>query len=730
LLASGWLVCDAAALAAAAAEAPLGVARQTESSPVVDGAVIDDPAWENVEALSSFWQATPDEGSPASERTEVRIVYDKETLYFGVLCYDREPSKIIVSDSRRDAPLDDTDSFQIILDTYLDRQNGFVFGTNPAGIEYDAQVSNEGQGGDRSQNRQQGGAGSGFNINWDGRWTVRARLTDFGWSAEFAIPFRTLRYAHGGAQTWGLNLQRNIRRRNEVSYWAPLTRQFKIYRLSSAGTLRGVSVPSQRNLKLTPYLLGVSKRDYARDQESRYDGDVGGDLKYSLTPSLTLDLTLNTDFAQVEVDEQQINLDRFNLFFPEKRPFFLENAGQFTTGSGGDVELFFSRRIGIGAGGRVIPIVGGGRVSGKVAGMTVGLLDMQTRSLSGVAPENNFGVARLSRDLKNRSGLGMLFVNRQATSGPNQASNWNRTYGVDGRLGLGRYAQLVGFAAKTSSPGQAKNEHAYQLGWIHNSPGWELNAKYTEVGAGFNPEAGFLRRTAFRKPEALIFRRYRPRDFLGLLEIRPHTNYRGYWAPDGFHETGFWHWDAHWEWRNSWEVHTGVNFTHEGVRQRFEIYPGVFVPAGRYDHQETQIVFRTNQGAPLALDSTVVIGGFFGGHRYSIRPTLKARLGETFTTDVRWERNDVELPSGGFVSDLVRTRVSYSFTPRVFVQALLQYNSSIDSWSTNLRFGWLNAAGSGLFVVYNETRDVAGANLGLKDRSLALKFSRLIDVLD
>ena len=303
-------------------------ASRVPRAPVIDGDVLGDPAYEDAPVAGDFRQTTPDEGQASSERTEVRIVYTDDTLYFGVVCYTRNPGTIIVADSRRDSQMNDTDSFQIILDTFLDQQNGFVFGTNPAGVEYDGQVTNEGQGSGRmggggGGGRQQRGSGGGFNLNWDGAWQVTARVTEIGWTAEFGIPFRTLRYPGGSTQTWGVNFQRNIRNRNERSFWAPLPRQFNLNRLSLAGVLQGLEVPGQGNLKLTPYVLGDAVRSATRS-ETVSTGDFGVDLKYSVTPGMTLDLTANTDFAQVEVDEEQINLDRFNLFFPEKRPFFLE----------------------------------------------------------------------------------------------------------------------------------------------------------------------------------------------------------------------------------------------------------------------------------------------------------------------------------------------------------------------------------------------------------------------
>jgi hypothetical protein len=478
-----------------------------------------------------------------------------------------------------------------------------------------------------------------------------------------------------------------------------------------------------------PYALAGASRDFVRSRDD-WDHHVGGDLKYSVTPSLTLDATVNTDFAQVEVDEQQVNLDRFNLFFPEKRPFFLENAGQFAVGTPAEVELFFTRRIGIGPSGEVVPIVGGGRLSGKVRGINVGLLDMQTRALEGTAPANNFAVARLSRDLPNRSGMGALFVNRQGGGEQAPAGDHNRTYAADGHWGIGRYGLVSGYLARTATPGVTRGDHAYNLGVTYESPAWEFLGKFTEIGEGFNPEVGFLTRRGYRKPEVRIFHRRRMGGWLGLHEIRPHLSYRGYWKPDGFHETGFLHIDNHLEWRNAYELHTGLNLTREGLRRPFEIYPGVIVPPGTYDHREAQIVFMTNRGARASLETSLIAGGFFGGRRASLTPLLRMRAGNAFITEMQWQRNDVDLPGGSFVTNLARLRLSYSFTPRLFVQTLVQYNDLIDNWSTNLRVGWLQTANTGLFVVFNENREVGGLPTGVRDRSLVVKFSRMVDILD
>jgi hypothetical protein len=725
----------AGATARAADEArPQAVAVPVQTAPVIDGNVLDDPAWKTVPAVDAFWQLTPNEGEPASERTEVRVAFTADALLVGVVCHDREPARIIVSESRRDSPLDESDSFQLVLDTYRDGQSGFVFGTNPAGIEHDGQVTNEGREADLGPGRQATTV-AGYNLNWDAAWQVRTATGDFGWSAEFAIPFRTLRYARGGSQVWGLNFQRNIRRRNESSFWAPLPRQYDLYRVSVAGTLAGLDVPGQRNLKLTPYALAGHERDFVGARRD-WDHHVGGDLKYSVTPSLTLDATVNTDFAQVEVDEQQVNLDRFNLFFPEKRPFFLENAGLFTLGTPGETEVFFTRRIGIGPGGEVVPILGGGRLSGKIAGFNVGLLDMQTQAVERplgvgeVIPSTNFGVVRLSRDLPNRSGFGALFVNRQGTGGHAPARDYNRSFGVDGRWGIGRYVQLSGYGARTVTPGITRDDHAWHFGASYLSPSWDIYGRFTEVGEGFNPEVGFLSRRGFRKPEFLVYHVKRMNGWLGLHEIRPHVSYRGYWKPDGFHESGFVHLDTHWEWRSGYEFHTGVNLSNEGLRTPFEISPGVVVPPGRYEHAEVQLVFNTNMGAPVSLENRLVVGGFFGGRRVTLEPELRMRAGQVFNAEVALQRNDIDLPGGDFRTNLLRIRLSYSFTTRLFVQSLVQYNDRLDNWSTNLRLGWLQTANTGLFIVYNENREVGGLPLGTRDRSVALKFSRMVDVLD
>ncbi len=709
---------------------PVARAVRLQAVPVLDGDVAGDPAWDGLPAAADFRQNTPDEGDPSTEKTEVYVGYTDDVLYLGVRCHDREPAGIIVADSRRDASLEDTDSFRVIFDTYSDGQSGFVFGTNPAGIEFDGQVTGAIEGGLSS--------GNTFNRNWDTAWEVRALISEDGWSAEFAIPFRSLRFPGGEDRRWGVNFQRNIRRRNESAFWAPLPRQFNLYWVSEAGALEGLETPSPRNLQVTPYVLADGRRRAAVapggfDAETTSDSEAGLDLKYSVTPSLTLDATYNTDFAQVEADEQQINLDRFNLFFPEKRPFFLENSGLFSVGVPEELELFFSRRIGLGPGGQEIPIEAGLRLTGKLGqGNSIGLLAMRAEEADGVAPRNDFAVARFTRDLPNRSSIGAIFVTRNGAEDLAGADDTNRTFGVDGRWGIGEFGQVLGFFAKTETPGIDENDHAFRVGTRYDSETWIASINYTEVAEGFNPEVGFLARTGYRKVDGRALYRWRPENLWGLHELRPHVSYSGFWDFDDFQESGFLHVDNHWEWKNGYEFHTGVNFRQEGVKEPFEIFPGVIVPVGSYSEEEVSLVFQTNEGAAVSFETRFELGGFFGGDFVRVAPELEWRVNEAFNAELEWNHIDIDLPGGSFETNLGRLRASYSFNPRVFVQALVQYNDRADAWATNLRFGWLQRANTGFFIVYDEIRDIGdrgGAGTGIPGRNLIVKYSRLIDLL-
>ena len=708
-------------------ERPVHYATSLDTDPVIDGEVIGDPIWQKISPVTDLKQIRPNYGAPVSEKTEIRIAYTAKMFYLSVVCYDRNADQIVVSDSRRDADLNDEDSFLFIVDTYNDQQNGFLFGTNAQGMEYDAQIDNEGKG-NFNTNRQQGGVIGGTNLNWDATWSVKTQLGDYGWSAEFAIPLRSLRFAQGQDRTWGLNFRRNISKNTETAFWTTLPLGFDEKRLSLAGKLKGLNLKSPKNLKLIPYVLGqVLNNDAIDPSETDTNFEVGMDVKYSLTPSLTLDLTYNTDFAQVEVDDQQINLDRFNLFFPEKRAFFLENAGQFTVGSPGEVDLFFSRRIGLGEDGSVVPIIGGGRVSGKINQTNIGLLTMFTDDIADQGIEkNNFSVIRVNHDFQGkRSSLGGAFISRDGLG--DTMGDYNRVFALDGRWGLGNKAQITGFVAKSTTPGIEDNDHAFKLLANYNWDGWNVQAAYTEVGEGFNPEVGFLQRTAFRKPEALIFKAHRFNNAGNFLEIRPHTSYRGYWNFDDQLITSFWHIDNHWVWKSGFEIHTGINFTAERVLNEFNI-GDVPVTTGYYNNEELQLVLITNPNNALSFNTRTIIGGYFGGDRIANSGTVNYRIGDKFNSSLVFSHNIIDLPTGDLTAFVGGLRLAYSFTPRMFLQSLIQHNNVSNITSANIRFGWLQNANTGLFVVVNVVKDDDMLDM-INNQTITVKYTHRFDLI-
>jgi len=703
------------------AERPVVRALPLQTAPLLDGSVLDDPAWRGAVPASGFWQVQPNEGQVSTQKTEVFIGFLENNLYIGVVAYDDDPDGIIVSDGRRDSDLSESDSFRVLIDGLLDRQNGLVFGTNPVGMEYDAQVVKEAASGD-----------TGFNLNWDASWRVKAQISAIGWSAEMQIPFKTLRYGNGDEQSWGINFQRNIRRNNEVAYWAPLTRQYNLNRVSEAGTVEGINPPKSRNLKFTPYALGRARRG-GELEGTETDIEIGFDAKYSITPSLTLDVTYNTDFAQVEADEQQVNLDRFNLFFPEKRPFFLENAGQFTVGDSGEAQLFFSRRIGIGEDGDVIPIEGGARVSGKIGNSTnVGFLYMSSEAVDEIAPGNQFTVARINQEMGNRSSLGAIFVERKGDGSflVPEVSDKNRTYGLDGRLGIGENTLINAWAAKTDTPGLDGNDHAYSLSGNYDSAEWSHGIGFTEIGENFNPELGFLSRSEYRKFATNSLMRIRPNDLWGLMEVRPHYSYQGYWDFDGFKETGYLHLDVHWEWKNGYEFHTGYNIFTDGIKEPFDIIDDVWIQPASYHEREVSLYFSTDESAPLSFGMHTTIGGKFGGDRVILSPYIDYRVGDKFSSSLSVSYNDYDLPvpGGDFSVLLAHLRLSWSFTPKILLQALVQYNDYDEVLGANLRFSWLRTANTGLYIVYNEV-DEQGVGALPKGREFIVKYSFMFDVL-
>ena len=707
----GWIAPSGALLAAAllcaglSAEEPRAGgprawrAERLAMAPVVDGDVRSDPAWRGVAPMTGFSQLFPDNGEAATRRTEVYLGFTDAALHVGVVCHD-DPEAITISNDGFQS-----DSFAIVLDPYRGGLEGMVFGTNPVGAEYDGQV-----------------ADGRPDWAWSTVWEVKARIHEDGWSAELAIPFTSLRYRAGeAAQTWGVNVARVIIANNEVAYWSPIPRQFSMYRLDLAGAVAGFRVPAHhRNLKVTPYaLVSTTRPDGA--PETR-DEEFGFDVKYSITQGLTLDLTYNTDFAQVESDQLQVNLGRFSLFFPETRPFFLENAAGFQVGESGSTEIFHSRRIGIGADGRRLPIEGGARVSGHVgAGTHLGFLQMRVAD-----PEHgdtDFTVARVNQHFKNRTSLGFMATNRAGVERSRQS------YAVDGQLGIGENTLLRGMVAATRTPGETAPEHALSLSAAHDSGTWSYDTGYSEVGAGFDPAVGFVSRRGYRRATAFVQRTHKVEDYLGINEWRPFVSYRSYWDFDGYQETAQLHLENWVVWRNGADLWTAVNFNREGVKQAFPIV-GCTVAAGEYDTRVFQVGATTPPGTTWSGGMIVEAGGFYSGDSLGVSPYLNYRRDESLSAWAGLNHRAIELPGEGcdFDVNIVRAGFAYSFTPKISVGTVVQYSDASDVLAVNFRFSLLQSANAGLYFVYNEVDDRTGLP-GRSQREVALKYSRIFDVL-
>lgn len=730
---------------------PLMNAYPLSSPPRVDGVVDED--WMGMEPARRFVQQLPDEGKPASEETEVRIGFTQDTLYIGLICYDSQPQGIVSTQARRDGVLGETDSFEVLFDTYDDDQNGYIFATTPAGIEYDAQIVHGGQSrvtggptragsaGRTGFGGAQSGAASSFNLNWDGVWTVQTQITSRGWEAEFAIPFRTLRYAPGEKVLWGINFKRNIRRRNEQVFWAPVSRAFRLHRVSLAGELHGLDLPFLPNFQVVPFITGGFSQDLR--QEISINDEIYGaglDVKYTLTSSLILDLTVNTDFSQVEVDEEQVNLTRFDLFFPEKRPFFLENAGLFQVGTPRQVELFFSRRIGIDPSGVQVPVLGGARVSGKQGAFNIGFLNMQTESIPEVTPAHNFTVARLVREVGRRSSFGAMFINKSATSDQLGSDSFNRTFGLDANLGFGDHLTIFNYLAKTQTPGLSGRDHAAGTDLRYDADLYSFRTAYTEVGEDFNPEVGFLERVGYRKPSYGVYYNPHPKDHPFIRRLWPHHTWQGHYRFDGEPESGFRHNHFNVFFNNGGSAGIAYNQNFEQLFDPFEIAPGLFLPVGLYNFDNWSFSLDSDSSANLFSRVSYSWGEFYTGNIQTLNVSSGIRSGSNFLISSRYVLNNVSLPQGDFATHLGAIQFNYSFTPKSYLQALVQYNNSVDEIGANIRLAVLRTGNTGFFIVYNSRFDTTGldpheadALLRMRaprrtlDRALIAKFTYLFD---
>jgi len=692
-------------------------------APVLDGSLADS-VWQLGALVETFIQQEPNEGYPASERTEVRILHDGETLYLGILAYDSNPLALTATEMRRDSEqILSEDNFQVILDTFRDSRSAYMFVTNPLGAMLDQQVTNEGEG------ALYGRASSNINRDWDGVWEVAAKQVSSGWIAEIAIPLITLRFPESEPQSWGINLMRNIGRKNEQAFWSPIPKAYSITRVSLAGTLDNLtSLNRGRDLRITPFVTGGASRiQSAGETNDDLQRDLGIDLKYGVSAGLNLDVTINTDFAQAEVDDEQVNLTRFALFYPEKRDFFLENAGQFNVGSVSPfnrlADLFFTRRIGLSDTGQTVPIIGGARLTGKVGRNDIAIMDVQT---GGVFEESgeNFLVARYSRNILTRSKIGALLINKAQTKGP----RYNRTYALDMTLAPHAGLTVSGFLAKTETPSISTGDMAGYLNATWLSQNWRIYGEFADFQDNFNPEVGFLPRRGIRTTKLHMEWNPRP-DQWGIRVIRPMYNIVYTTDQQNRLLSRRHHFMSGTEFDNGASLSIWYNRHYERLDQPFTVRKDVTIAPGAYRYGQLRLSFNSNPARRGYYELMFAPQTFFDGTRIDMNATVGARVTNRFSTQAAYTRNDIDLPSGQFRVHLASFRVDYALSPKATLRTLTQYNSSSEQWGTSARLRYTYKPGSDVYLVYDEIRrdpeDPTGL-LEFKDRRLMLKVSHLL----
>ena len=700
---------------------PSATALRTNATFVIDGQ-LDEPVWSDVTPLTGFVQSRPDTGAPASQETVVRFAYTEDALFIGILCHNSEPHRLVVPSLKQDFNSGSSDMVGVTLDTYLDRKNGFMFLVNPQGALKDVQIFDD----SRSENQA-----------WEGPIRVEAVTHDSGWSVEMEIPFSTLRFnASEEDQVWGLQVIRRIRRNHEDTFWAPLDRRDQVHKMSKAGTLTGFrGVKPGLNFRIKPYaLVNNATGSLLESGQSGTQADLGLDLKLGVTSGLTLDLTYKTDFAQVEVDQEQVNLTRFPLFFPEKRDFFVENSGTFAFGDQSersyrtgvslqDFTLFHSRRVGLRGSGVPVPILGGGRLTGRTGGFELGLLNLQTEAADGV-PGENLSVLRVRRGILGTSDIGAIVINRDATGSEVEGyPGFNRSFGFDANFRPLSGLLIAPYLAVTHSPDLDGNNLAGRMwvGWRDNM--WDASALFRHVGDTFNPTVGFVRRRDIRQGYMTVGLHPRPNipsvqeinpyielDYITNLESELVTRRRAFGLDVTFIDGG----------RLSFKY--GDRF--ELLDAPFTIKPEAIVPVGSYDFGGPQLSYRLSPGRALSGQFAIARSSFFNGAKTSLRADLLWRPSYHLSFDLSASHNDIDLPDASFSADVFGARVDYGFSTKLFASAFVQYNAATDQVVTNVRVNYLYSPLSDLFLVYTERGNTsAGETI---ERVLTLKLSKSI----
>ncbi len=707
--------------------------------PIVLDGRLDEAVYQRVASVSDFIQQEPLEGEPATERTEAWILFDDRNLYVSARCWDSHPERMVANELRRDhSNLTQNENFAVVLDTFYDRRNSFFFHTNPLGGLTDALTTDE----------------RNVNKDWNTVWDVKTGRFDGGWIVEMEIPFKSLRYKAGASQVWGVNLRRRVAWKNEDSFLSPIPASYGrrgITKTSSAGTLVGIQVPgSAKNLEIKPYAISDLRTDRAAEPAFSDDlgGDVGFDVKYGLTRSLIADFTVNTDFAQVEDDEEQVNLTRFSLFFPEKRDFFLEGQGIFAFGGGGARRggrggggggggrggggggqsnipiVFFSRRIGLTDDGSV-PIRAGGRVTGRAGAYTLGLLNIQTGEAEQVgAAATNFSVVRLKRDVLRRSNIGIIGTSRSVaieTPGSSQA------FGVDANLSFYQNVNVDTYYARTLTSGLSTRDESYRAALDYSADRYGVQVEHLAVGENFSPEIGFLRRTDFRQSRGVLRFSPRPRAIRAIRKVELQGTYDYITNWEHALESREMQARFRMEMENSdnWNVTYERKF--EFLEEEFEISDGIFIPVGAHHFANLRAGYSFGPQRRLSGRVSVSRGEFFDGNSTEARYRGRIELTPRFSVEPNLSYSWVDLPAGYFTARLAGARVNFTASARLVLGALVQYNSSSDALSSNVRFRWEYEPGSDLFVVYSEGRDTLRRGFPvLQNRSVALKLTRLL----
>ena len=700
-----------------AAPRPSARAVRTPKAIVVD-ARLDEPEWQLAEPLGEFVQQLPRTGYAAAFRTEVRVLYDSDYVYLSAVNYDPEPGRAVTAGIEHDFNSGNSDVFGVVFDTFLDRSNSFLFLVNPHGAVRDEQTF------DNSRTVVQA---------WEGIVDVRTAIRDSSWVVEMRIPLRTLRFdARKPIQSWGVNFIRRVQRTREHSYWAPLDRQHVLHRMSKAGTLTGFEGLRQgRNLQLKPSVVGgTSSGAQVPSAALGAKYDAGLDLKYGVTPSVTLDLTYNTDFSQVEVDQEQVNLTRFSRFFPERREFFIENSGSFTFGdvqergyrmgaSLSDFTLFNSRQIGLARDGRPIPILGGGRLSGRVSGFDVGLLNMQTeRSLGG--PAENFTVARLRRRAFGNSDVGLLVSNRQTTD---SSGAYRRSYGVDANLRPFGNMVVNSYVALSDASTPGSNGYAARTSVAYRGPFWDNSVMWKRVSDAFDPGIGFVRRHAMQQYYATTGVHTRPNSSW-IQEVNPFVDATYITDLSSRLDTRTLSAAVDLLFRPEGKLSLDFNDQFDRVNEPFVVFPGDTIPVGAYSYREASIQYQTGQVKPLSGNIGLSGGEFYTGRRRTYSGGLTWRARYDLSLEATLQRDDIVLPSGSFLADMAGARVRYAWSTKLFGTAFVQYNTQSKSFVTNARVNLRWAPLSDVFLVFTERQNID--TRVRNERSVVLKVTRMM----